>query len=512
MTPTEEQREILKAIRESNKSLLINAFAGCGKTTTLEMLAKELPRKSSLAIAFNVKIKKELERRFPEYFTVMTFNGLGHRAWARTVRGNLTLDDKKLGKLVTQELKKSNMEDIEDAWQLVRELVSKAQSRGLTPSETRPGWIEDTEDNWKEIAEDNWLQVDDSIVEVARRVLRASVMKAHEGIISFDDQLYMPLFFGGQWPRFDIVLVDEAQDLSPLNHEQVRRVAGFGGRLIVCGDRLQAIYGFRGADTSSIEKLKALRTEWIELPLATTFRCPKEIVKRQQNHAAGFKAFDTAPEGEFNELGSIAEQWKSNPPTEKDFNWSLDDLPNGDIAILCRNNAPLLSIAFKILKKGFGVQMLGRDLGKGLLSIIHKLSGKSNDLNYFKSQLEEWKTTEYSKALINDDEKKAERIEDQYSCIMAVIESAEIKSIQELKKKLEDLFARENGRFTLSTGHRAKGLEWNTVVHLDPFRIPSKLARKNPKAMEQEMNLRYVIETRTKQTLIEANLEDFADD
>lgn len=40
----------------------------------------------------------------------------------------------------------------------------------------------------------------------------------------------------------------------------------------------------------------------------------------------------------------------------------------------------------------------------------------------------------------------------------------------------------------LLTGHKAKGLEWNTVYHLDPFLIGES---------EQELNLKYVIGTRS---------------
>ena len=66
----------------------------------------------------------------------------------------------------------------------------------------------------------------------------------------------------------------------------------------------------------------------------------------------------------------------------------------------------------------------------------------------------------------------------------------------------------------LSTIHSAKGLEWDLVLHLDPWRVPSKYARKaaalgDATALAQEWNLKYVCETRTRHTLIEADLADF---
>jgi len=53
---------------------------------------------------------------------------------------------------------------------------------------------------------------------------------------------------------------------------------------------------------------------------------------------------------------------------------------------------------------------------------------------------------------------------------------------------------RQDGPITLITGHKAKGLEWDTVYHLDPWLINSG---------EQEDNLKYVIQTRAKEAYFE---------
>lgn len=74
------------------------------------------------------------------------------------------------------------------------------------------------------------------------------------------------------------------------------------------------------------------------------------------------------------------------------------------------------------------------------------------------------------------------------------------------------MFSKDSLRITLATGHKAKGLEWPTVIHLDPWRVPSKYAKQalsegHTIPMEQDLNLRYVIETRTMQKLILGDLE-----
>ena len=63
----------------------------------------------------------------------------------------------------------------------------------------------------------------------------------------------------------------------------------------------------------------------------------------------------------------------------------------------------------------------------------------------------------------------------------------------------EFLFA-QGGTISLMSGHKSKGLEFETVYHLDPFRVPSKYATSED-AMDQELNLLYVIWTRAKLNL-----------
>jgi superfamily I DNA/RNA helicase len=277
----------------------------------------------------------------------------------------------------------------------------------------------------------------------------------------------------------------------------LRKVAA--GKLIVVGDPRQAIYAFRGADHNSMTNLKALKKEWIELPLNTTFRCPQRVVDRQHDHAPQYRAAETNPIGEIVDL-------TNNP-------WNADTLKpyaTTELAILCRNNAPLLSMAFKLLRRGIGVNMLGRDIGKGLSSLCKKLSpDQSVHTTDFQLLLTNWFETEHSKAEVNEDAAKIDSVTDRYECIQAVIDNRKPRTVRDLISELDNLFARDNGLVTLATGHKAKGLEWDTVLHLDPWRIPSKWAKKESEIV-QENNLQYVLETRTKHTLILANLKDFS--
>lgn len=510
MKATPEQEAILEAVSSSKTSIMVQAGAGCGKTATLKMIAKTMPPTPALALAFNVSTKKNMEKEFPPHFQVKTLNGLGHVAWGKAIGKKLGVEERKLGNIITAVCKDEGFNPSADQWDAIRRLVTAAQHAGIIPSrfQNYKGVLPDRDENWIDIADDNFLECSPQILHLARSVLITSIQQSFQGVINYDDQIYMSALFGGVFPRFNDLLLDEAQDLSPLNHIQVRRCAA--GRLYVVGDQKQSIYAFRGADHESIEKLRALRSEWIELPLLTTFRCPKVVVARQQDHVPGFTAWHTNAEGTFLNLFQAE---------KKTWDWlaidSLKPSPHAEVAVICRNNAPLLSMAFKLLRQKIGCKMLGRDIGKGLISLSKKIL-PLDDLPSTDCLplIQQWMDSEISLARANEKEGKVAGIEDRGECLIAVIESGGVENAGDLRKALEDLFSRTYGQVTLGTGHRVKGLEYDVVVHINPWLIPSKFALRaasagNESQLKQEQNLKYVIETRSKNTLVLANLEDF---
>src|SRR5215831_2747290 len=100
LKPTPEQDAILSAVGDaSGPSVMVEAGAGCAKTSTLTMASSRV-KVPGLAIAFNKSIATELEKRLPGNFSCKTMNGLGHGAWARSrgLKGNgLKLEPRKVG-------------------------------------------------------------------------------------------------------------------------------------------------------------------------------------------------------------------------------------------------------------------------------------------------------------------------------------------------------------------------------------------------------------------------------
>lgn len=456
MQRTPEQDSICQAFT-SGANVMVQALAGVGKSTTMVEVVKDLPRSKSVGlIVFNKKAKEDLEKKLLaenlSHAKVFTANGLGHKALFNAgVRP--TLDTDKIFKLTKEVgLRK---DDLSDCMALVR----SARMAGIVPSGLAgKGILPDTLETWGELCSDEFI--DPILISPARDILKKSTKLALAGTIDFDDQIFITACIFGSFPRFDVTLVDEAQDLAPLNHIQVRKAAR--GQIGAVGDNHQAIYAFRGADMHSMANLRLLREEWSDQTLSITYRCPRAVVERQREFVPLFQA------GPDNLDGVVSSLDKWTP------------VPNS--AILCRNNAPLISLAFALLRKRVPVNLLGRDIGREMKRLWNKLS--SHGKRGIDSTIAE------AQRAAAADPKKA----DKYHSLIAVLQNT--SSLDELETFLKET----KNAVTLATGHKAKGLEWDTVYFLEPQLIPSEHAS-TEEELQQEYNLRYVIETRTKNEL-----------
>jgi superfamily I DNA/RNA helicase len=496
MTPTPEQAEIYSHAN-SPQDLLVVALAGTGKTTTIEGLCSRMdPNKSILALAFNVKIKEELTKRLPSSTKCLTLNGLGNLAWKNQIGKFPTIDTKKIYNIIDEVSDLQGIHFTREEKTELKTLVDAARSLGWVPKGL-PMQSSPTLRDEEHMEIFDWADVDysEQLLVGLRAVLSRSITQAYSGTIDFTDQIYLPVVFRAPVPKYHTVIIDEAQDLSLLNHRLI--LAACKDRLIAVGDPNQAIYGFRGASATSIDDLRQQR-DFLELPLTVTFRCAKAIVERQQAYVPEYKAAESNPQGAVHDWTIPLSDGFPQP-------WQASSLPSNS-AVICRNNGPLLSLAFKLIRAGRPCTMLGRDIGLALQRKLAKactgLSPSTPQADVFQA-LKRWRERELAKAKT---ENKKLSVEDSFECLMVIAEG--VQTLGQAKKFCEDLFADKANAVTLSSGHKAKGLEWETVIHLDSFRVPSKYAR-TQEQLTQEYNIKYVIETRAKRELILANLEDF---
>lgn len=486
--PTPEQQLIYDAVLGSKDNILVQALAGAAKTSTLVGIAERVKGTPILSVAFNKRIAQEMEQRLPSHCTAKTLNSIGHTAWGQFIGKRLTVSPGKSGDIVKSlDLSQGEQEALRECFSDVVQLAAKAKLYGYVPEGRYDEALhlisfQELQEVLAEHEYDNlaWALLD--------QILVKSISLAYAGTIDYDDQLYMSTLFGAQLPRFPLTLVDEAQDLSPLNHQMIQQLVG-NRRIIAVGDHFQSIYGFRGAVSDGMAVLRH-RFQMKEFYLTISFRCPKAVIRLARSRAPAMRWAENAIEGSVRELISSS---------GKKLAWSPNLFPR-NCAVICRNNAPIFSLGLKLLAAGRGVTIRGMDVSKRLLKILKEFGDHAMPREELLGHLDRWRQVKIDEGKLSE-----ETIIDRYDCLRVFANAA--TNLGGAIKHAEALFAAE-GPIELLSGHKSKGLEWNEVFHLDPWRIPSKYA-KGREELEQEANLEYVITTRAKTNLTLLDLEDY---
>jgi DNA helicase II / ATP-dependent DNA helicase PcrA len=467
MNPTSEQESILALACCTEQNLMINALAGTGKTTTLEMIERAVKAKPILYLCFNKKIAEDASKRMLSTTTVRTFNSLGHRIWAKSCAKNLALDPKKSATILRSIIDETPKADRGPIWDSFWEVVSGvalAKALGYVPDEKFPQARRLIGASAFHAALDE--TPDDLTADLIDAVLTRSIKDAYDGRIDYNDQVYMPALFGGTFPRFPLVKVDEVQDLNPVNHALLDKLVKH--RLIAVGDPYQSIYGFRGAMQAGMATL-AEKFEATPTDLSVSFRCPQAIVENALWRVPHFKWIKEG--GHVEVLKGI----------------QADDFPDSS-AILCRNNAPLFRLALQLLAAGRSVSVAGSDIGPKLIGLLRKLGPGEMSRVQVVDAIEDWRQERLDRA--------STTANDLADCMKVFAERGE--SLAQAISYAEHVLS-QKGSIRLMTGHKSKGLEFPIVYHLDPWLC---------KAEEQDLNLRYVIQTRSLDQYFEINSRD----
>jgi superfamily I DNA/RNA helicase len=502
---TEQQQDVIRWVLEGKGSLELLARAGCGKTYSLMKVVDAIvsAKLGDVALmAYNKKIADELKAKLEaagyDWRTAQagTVHSFGFSAW-RKVAPRVQINDKKLFEIISQESYRQNGAAYVTCANAIQKLCSLAKQRGIG----HLGRIEDTNEwlsIWDHFDIENDVTEDVDMYEVinaAQNVYRISLAQCRD-VIDFDDMILAPLYFKARfWPK-DWVLLDESQDTNPARRAlALAMLKPRTGRMIFVGDPAQAIYGFTGADSDSMNQLKAA-TNATTLPLNVTRRCPLKIVEEAQKLVPDFKAWEGAEEGVIREI---------------EFEGLLVEGLNKDDAILCRNTAPLVKTAYLLLAKGLACRVEGRDIGMGLIKLARRWKIKT--LAQLLDKLQEFEERQTAKFAAKDQQDKLERLRDQLDCVRIIIDRCLLlkkTTIDSMVEEIETMFGntpegQQPAVLTLSTVHKSKGREWKRVYILGRYKyMPSPYAKKDWQ-MEQERNLEYVAVTRALKELIMVN-------
>jgi DNA helicase II / ATP-dependent DNA helicase PcrA len=454
---------------------VVEAVAGSGKTTTMVESLRRVPASvSKIFLAFNKSIQLELQSRG---VNAKTFHGLCFVPVTRALGIKAVSADK------IRDLIDARMGDDEAKiyGAFVNKLVSLGKNSGIGCL------IEDTEQNWNDLAQHHDLELDSENADYAKALRYASEILQVSNVapsLDFDDLLYLAVKNGIQLPKFDFIVVDEAQDTNAIQRAIIRKIMKPSSRLMAVGDSAQAIYGFRGSDSNSLG-LIASEFDAIKLPLTVSYRCPTAVIAHARKWVNHIEAAPGAPEGSVTSLGDA---WKA-----KDF------VPHD--LVVCRTTRPLIGLAYMLLQARVPVRIMGKEIGAGLKALVKRMNAKGVDNLIMKLQI--YTGREVEKARAKKQDQKVEMLQDKTDCVVFLIRSLQEtnRTIPALNALIDQLFSDQKNTVILSTIHKSKGLESNTVYWLNSSKCPAKWAKQKWQ-QDQELNICYVAATRAKQRLI----------
>ena len=296
-------------------------------------------------------------------------------------------------------------------------------------------------------------------------------------------------------PKYDIVFIDEAQDLSPVQWKMVDIIRENSKYVILAGDDDQAIYGWAGADVKKFQDEPSKK----DIILPQSYRVPKQI----QNLAN--KILGRIPDER-----RIKKHWRAREEEGfVDHITSIEDAPlhKGDWLILARTNDRLSKIKPILRDMAIYFQIKGRKSYKTSLfrSIVNytRWSDKKDKLSL--TEVKDIFDCVPSHNFTVTEERLYDLKEFGFSNTdrwfdVFTVDPEECLYIREMLRHEEELS--KDARVKLSTIHSAKGGEaTNVLLILDNTKTIREAVDKNLAKEDEENRVWYVGVTRTSQNL-----------
>ena len=514
MKPSRYQQGVLDWLQNGKGNATCNAVAGSGKTTTLKLAAQQLrsmgfiPRDIKV-IVFGKQNSLDLIAKFGREwkFSIQTLHSVGFRVLQQEI-GKFRRDERVVSskyrriaeqkKLIPRKTKKRTYKGSlteSNAISRVEHFLTLIDLVRLTLSDLSVESIKGIAYHHNLEGIHDFKRVSIAIADI---LIEGQEQAINDHRIDFTDMVWLPVEWSlnqKSWFRtYQFVLVDECQDLNAAQLELSLMLAGSRGRMLYVGDPRQAIFGFAGADNRSYQKIVE-RTQASELPLSLCYRCPKSHIDLV-NRIYPEIPIEPSPNAETGTLECIDKSnlWDEAHPGR---------LVVGDM-VLSRKTAPLVSLCIRLIGQGIAATVKGKDIGKQIkseLEAIADITGfRYEEFNLFVEQYREFKFQTYEN--LDNAEQLKENLADKLNALTTIYSSQpNAKSIAHLCNYIDDLFSDDESPITLSTCHRAKGLEGKRIFIIKPEDMPMSWERQLRWQKEQEDNLLYVALTRSKSTL-----------
>lgn len=375
-------RMVAGLIETDKTNLMIQASPGAGKTTLIVILSQLIEFMVAngylnkypkiLALAHMRQNRAMLENYLPQsWCKVSTVHALGHRL----ISSRYKLSKWKIPNITQAVLKKHypmgvplidednqiRRKSIRDIYWSLAQFISVLQIALIEPSNIQGiEWlylqytprIAGITDEFRNAI----------IYDIAPDCLQGIISNREDGgYISFDEQITLPITEYLINPEYDIVIADEAQDLSPSQQIILERSAKFA---FVVGDRNQAIMKFAGADVQSWNRLAyILDAHVMTMPISQ--RCPVEVIRYLQGIFKEVTPRENAPSGKVLSL-------------DKDKFSEYADSP--DTGVICRTHADVGEAYITLMESDVKTPIVV--LGSDVFGVIQTMIRQMSKLDY----------------------------------------------------------------------------------------------------------------------------------
>ena len=354
-------------------------------------------------------------------------------------------------------------------------------------------------------------------------------VKTERNVIDFEDVLL--LLVGIMLDRPDVArqirdqyrhfVVDEYQDVSPLQHRLLQLWLGDRKELCVVGDVSQTIYSFTGARSHYLARFASEFPKAKLIELNRDYRSTPQIVDAA-NQVISSDRSEGAVSLKSQLPSSAPVKWKEYTDDEEEASGIVGEILTlreqgislADMAILYRTNAQSAQFEAALSKAGVGYSVRGSErffsrrevreamvamrsaarsgadgpLSSTVRSVLRQMGWRDEAPDQAGAARERWDALNALRSLAKDMEGK------RGAGMSEFVQELEERALMQNAPALEGV--------TLSSLHAAKGLEWEAVflVGMSEGLMPISLA-KGDEGIAEERRLLYVGITRAKQHL-----------
>ena len=290
-------------------------------------------------------------------------------------------------------------------------------------------------------------------------------LKHRKGVVDFDDLLERVVHATATdaqfaalaaW-RFRHIFVDEAQDLNPLQHAVLEAWRGGRHDLCLVGDPRQAIYGWNGADPSTLTNVEQRYPGVTVLSLTSNYRCSPQIVRAAAAAlAAGGGSDDTTSrraDGPAVTVRAFPSDTEEASAVADHVRAQLNHRPGNDIAVLARTNEQLIDIQRQLSRHGVSTE---RGIGRTALDVVVAEATRLSN----REDLAAW-----ADRVLADQDPIRRRVAEEVERYLAANVAGGLRSWLDTSASLDDVAdGPASESVSLLTLHAAKGREWGSVV------------------------------------------------